>query len=218
MKDAPIADGARWRRLPQERPAQILAAALDVFGEHGLADARLDDIARRAGLSKGTIYLYFENKEALFREAIQQTIVARLEIAEVTFGTDAGSASAQLEQFFRWWWEMLSDPAYGTIVRLVHSELHRFPDLHQYYADSVVRRATSLLEGMVQRGITSGEFRPLDTATATRLCVSVFLSHAQWRSQARPFKTLPADDVVVAQCIDFVLHALRAPDHGARAS
>ena len=62
----------RWRRLPEERPKQILAAALEVFGERGLASARLEDIAKRAGLSKGTIYLYFPNKEELFREMVRQ--------------------------------------------------------------------------------------------------------------------------------------------------
>jgi AcrR family transcriptional regulator len=202
-------DATRWRRLPEERPAQILQAALEVFGEHGLAAARLDDIARRAGLSKGTIYLYFESKEALFREAIQQTIVARLDLAEGHFTAEDGNASDQLTAFFRWWWAMLSEPAYATITRLVQSELHRFPDLHQYYADTVVRRASNLLAGMINRGIAAGEFRPMETEMATRLCISVFLSHALWRSQVRTFKTLPADEIVVVQCIDFVLHALR---------
>src|SRR6478609_4648585 len=72
----------RWRRLPEERPKQILDAALEVFSERGLAAARLEDIAKRAGLSKGTIYLYFPNKEELFREVIRHTIIAQIERAE----------------------------------------------------------------------------------------------------------------------------------------
>src|SRR6478752_3886523 len=72
----------RWRRLPEDRPRQILTAALEVFGERGLAAARLEDIAKRAGLSKGTIYLYFPNKEELFREVIRHTIIAQIERAE----------------------------------------------------------------------------------------------------------------------------------------
>ena len=70
------------RRRPDERPTQILEAALDIFGEKGLAAARLEDIAKRAGLAKGTIYLYFPNKEALFREMIRRTLVVRLEALE----------------------------------------------------------------------------------------------------------------------------------------
>ena len=71
----PVAE-PRWRRLPEERPKQILEAALAVFAERGLAAARLEDIAKRAGVSKGTIYLYFENKEELFRGVVRDTVIA----------------------------------------------------------------------------------------------------------------------------------------------
>ena len=77
----------RWRRLPEERPEQILDAALAEFGERGLAGARLEDIAKRAGLSKGTIYLYFPNKEALFREMVRDIVVSQLEESERMFET-----------------------------------------------------------------------------------------------------------------------------------
>src|SRR3981081_4801174 len=76
----------KWRRRPEHRPQQIIEAALEVFGECGLANARLQDIANRAGVSKGTIYLYFPNKEELFREMIRQTAVAAIEWGEKTAG------------------------------------------------------------------------------------------------------------------------------------
>src|SRR3954464_7728803 len=91
----------RWRRLPEERPAQILDAALDVFAEHGLGAARLEDIAKRAGLSKGTIYLYFPNKEALFREVVRQTVVSQIESGERDFHAATGSARAALADHLR---------------------------------------------------------------------------------------------------------------------
>src|SRR5438105_3263605 len=91
----------RWRRLPEERPRQILEAALAVFGEHGLAAARLDDIAKRAGVSKGTIYLYFPNKEELFREMVRNTVIRQLETAEHELGAMSGSATEQLEKYMR---------------------------------------------------------------------------------------------------------------------
>src|SRR6185312_13810529 len=89
----------RWRRLPEERPRQILAAALEVFGEHGLAAARLDDIAKRAGVSKGTIYLYFPNKEELFREMVRDIVVGQLEQAERVAEESTGSATETLTEF-----------------------------------------------------------------------------------------------------------------------
>src|ERR687885_303898 len=78
----PAAAKPRWRRRPEERPGQIIEAALQVFGERGLAGARLEDIAKRAGVSKGTIYLYFPNKEELFRSMIRQTVIAAIERGE----------------------------------------------------------------------------------------------------------------------------------------
>src|SRR5689334_25392266 len=87
----------RWRRLPEERPRQILEAALAVFGERGLAGARLEDIAKRAGVSKGTIYLYFPNKEELFRSMIRQTVIAAIEQGEREL--DRGSPTAQLRRY-----------------------------------------------------------------------------------------------------------------------
>src|SRR5579871_2306791 len=82
------------RRLPGERPQQILDAAFAVFGEHGLAGARLEDIARHAGIAKGTIYLYFPNKEELFREMIRQTIIVQIERAEARYDGAPPSTTA----------------------------------------------------------------------------------------------------------------------------
>src|SRR5437870_5806627 len=92
-----VAVQPRWRRLPEERPSQIVDAALDVFAERGLAAARIDDIAKRAGLSKGTIYLYFPNKEALFREVIRRTVVSQIERGERDFEHATTTATERLE-------------------------------------------------------------------------------------------------------------------------
>src|SRR6478752_96240 len=92
----------KWRRRPEDRPQQIIEAALAVFGECGLANARLQEIADRAGVSKGTIYLYFPNKEELFREMIRQTAVAAIESGEKTIGH--GSPPDQLRSAMRAYW------------------------------------------------------------------------------------------------------------------
>src|ERR1051325_8578352 len=111
--EAPSTTEPRWRRLPGERPEQILAAALVEFGERGLAAARLEDIAKRAGLSKGTIYLYFPNKEELFREVVRQTIIAQIERAERELATATQqSASDTLTQFVRGYWGYLRSPKF----------------------------------------------------------------------------------------------------------
>src|ERR1041384_4091815 len=101
MSASPHSAEPRWRRLPEERPRQILAAALEVFGEHGLAGARLEDLAKRAGLSEGTIYLSFSNKEKLFEEIVRDIVVGQLEVAERAVRDSATSATETLTDFMR---------------------------------------------------------------------------------------------------------------------
>src|SRR5437868_14803801 len=110
----------RWRRLPEERPQQIIDAALAIFGERGLAAARLEDIAKRAGLSKGTIYLYFPNKEELFREMVRQLIVTELEEGERQFGDSTGTATHALTDFSRGYWRFIRSAQFAPLFRLIH--------------------------------------------------------------------------------------------------
>ncbi|HEX5435711.1 MAG TPA: TetR/AcrR family transcriptional regulator [Gemmatimonadaceae bacterium] len=200
----------RWRRRPEERPRQLIEAALEVFGEHGLAGARLEDIAKRAGVSKGTIYLYFPNKEALFREMVRQKVIEEIEAAEQRLAT--GTPTEQLQRFMHGYWTFLRSPAFGTIYRLVHGELHHFPDLAQFYSREVIQRGIKLVAEIVRRGAATGEFRTVDPTVAARMLGSIMVSHAVWCSR-RTFFTHVADETdeqCIDAIIDFYLHALRA--------
>src|SRR5881227_3256180 len=130
----------RWRRLPEERPQQIIDAALAIFGERGLAAARLEDIAKRAGLSKGTIYLYFPNKEELFREVIRNSVIAFIERAEERL-EELGDPLQALDAWMEGYWAWLRSPVFPAMHRLVNSEVHSFPDLAAFYAKEVIERA-----------------------------------------------------------------------------
>ncbi len=210
------ADAAR-RRAPDERPQQILDAALAEFGEQGLAGARLDDIARRAGIAKGTIYLYFPNKEELFREVVRQTIVTRLDELRREFGEPGdGTATEQLRAYMRSWWATVTRPAFRTVYRLVVGELHRFPELLAFYLDEVAGRAKALHADVIARGVATGEFRAFDPAAASRIIASSFVTHALWVSTVLPATSAVGTldhDTVFAQLESFVLAALR-PDAG----
>ena len=213
MSVTPLSDSAR-RRAPDERPQQILDAALQVFDEHGLDGARLDDIARRAGIAKGTIYLYFPNKEELFREVVRQTVVSRLRLAESTLAATGADRSAvdQLRQYMREWWDFLRTPATTAVYRLVIGELHRFPELMTFYLEEAVVPARRLVTGIIERGVALGEFRPVDPAGASRTLASMFVTHALWlckQQTSDALGTLTADQVYDQIC-DFALHALRA--------
>ena len=202
--------GPRWRRLPEERPRQILDAALKVFDERGLAGARLDDIARRAGVSKGTIYLYFPNKEELFREVVRAVVVDRLRQAAANAGSD--DPVDELKRYLRAHWDFVRSPEFQTIFKLVTGELHNFPDLAEFYGREVVMPSTHLLAGMIQRGIDRGDFRRVDPVLAARFMSSTAMTYATWCARRHVFKLLMdvTDEQVFEQLSDFVFHAIRA--------
>jgi AcrR family transcriptional regulator len=211
----------RWRRLPEERPKQILDAALEVFAERGLAAARLEDIARRAGLSKGTIYLYFPNKEELFREVIRQTVIAFIERGEARMGAIADPMQA----LFAWmegYWAWLRSPVFPAMHRLVNSELHSFPDVAEFYVKEVIERAHRLISDMLERAMDGGHLRRMDPLVAGRMLSSIFVTHALWYHQRDLFKSInnARCDDMFEQIRDFFLHAMRpdVPDAGQHAS
>jgi AcrR family transcriptional regulator len=204
----------KWRRCPEDRPEQIIKAALEVFGECGLANARLQDIAERAGVSKGTIYLYFPNKEELFREMIRQTAVAAIERAERA--DVPGSPRDQLLAFMRGYWEFVRSPVFMTIYRLVLAELHQFPDLAKFYAHEVVARGQKLLAGIIRRGVDAGEFREIDPMVAARMLVALTVMNGIWRDELTgvPLLAHKTDEEVFRELAQFYLHAI-SPSDGA---
>ena len=201
----------RWRRLPEERPAQILKAALTEFGESGLAGARLDDIAKRAGLSKGTIYLYFPNKEELFREVVRHTVVSQIEESERQFVEVTASATEALKIFMRTFWRFIRSSQFAPLFRLIHAEIHNHPDLAQFYAEEVVTRRHRLISSIISRGVETGEFRDVDPTVAARMLTAPFVMHGLWCTHRECFASVATetDDEVLDGLMQFYLHAIR---------
>ena len=202
----------KWRRCPEDRPAQIIEAALEVFGERGLANARLQDIAAKAGVSKGTIYLYFPNKEELFREMIRRTAIAAIERAEQA--NTQGKPTSQLLAFMKGYWAFVRSPVFITIYRLVLGELHQFPDLAKFYAIEVVARGQKLLSGIIQKGIDAGEFREMDPMIAARMLVALTVMNGIWRDEHTgvPLLAHKSDDEVFRELAEFYIHSITATD------
>lgn len=198
------------RRVPEERPKQILDAAFHEFAEHGLAGTRLEDIAKRAQIAKGTIYLYFPNKEALFQEMVRSTIIEAIAEAEATYETLKGDSAATAIRFHaRLTWEFHRTERVRLIKRLVHDELVHFPDLMAFYAQEVIARGRRLMANIIERGTARGEFRPIDPHVAARMYSSIWVSHSAWCNNRAAHPQLGADDQVFEEMIEFFLHALK---------
>jgi AcrR family transcriptional regulator len=209
--DADTSTPPRWHRRPEARPDEILDAAQQVFGEHGFARTKLEDVARAAGVSKGTLYLYFDSKESLFRAMIRARIVPLVEEGEALVQNYRGSARDLLVTMITRMFGNLQHRGVGCISRLVLSELTAFPELGRFYFDEVVLRAQRLLEQVLERGIASGEFRPVAHGYGKR-GLSAMLLHAAYAQRAfQQFDPrAPSETQVLEGIVDLYLHGVLA--------
>jgi AcrR family transcriptional regulator len=152
------------RRLKEARPQQLLDAALMLFVEKGFAATRAEEVAQRAGVSKGTLYLYYPSKEELLKAVVREHLSSRI-AAGVTAAEKHRGPMADLlrDVFSRWWIEVFDSPTSG-VFKLIITEVRNFPDIAAFYATEVVQPAEDLIARIVQRGIDSGEFEALDVS------------------------------------------------------
>ena len=172
----------RWTRRKQARPAEILEAALKVFAQKGFAAARMDDIAKQVGVTKGTIYLYFENKEAVFKSLVREAVGTTLASVTEDVKSFQGSARFLLRMVLTRMSQMLVDSEKVVLPKIVIGESSNFPWLAEFYRFEVIERGLQLLISLVERGMEQGEFRKLPAAHVARLCVAPVLLSAVWRA------------------------------------
>ncbi len=171
----------RRTRRKEARPGELLAAALALFVEKGYAATRVEEVAARAGVSKGTLFLYFPSKEALFQAVVQEHAGRHIadglrEVADFT-----GSSAELLHEFLRRWWRLYGGTPAAGLSALLMSESAHFPELARHYQDTVIEPAHELLRRVVQRGIERGEFRPVNVARAVHLIVAPLLQMVTWQ-------------------------------------
>ena len=169
------------QRRKEARPAELMAAALELFVEKGFAGTRLEDVSARAGVSKGTLYLYFDSKEALFKAVIQEGIVPVLEEGAGLVEAFQGSSADLLRALIREWWQRIGNTPLAGVPKLMISEAGNLPELAAYYNDTVIIRGRELLRRILQRGIARGEFRAVDVETAIDVIFAPVLMMVIWR-------------------------------------
>lgn len=173
----------------EARPAEVLEAALETFVAKGFAAARMEDIALRAGVSKGTVYLYFPSKQAVFEALVRENLVPTLERAEVMMARAQGPAAARLRALLGFAEEIVEDPRRVAIPKLVLAEAGNFPELARFYREEVIERVLGILCGILEHGMRRGEFRELDAPIAARLFMAPILMAALWQTTFAPYET-----------------------------
>jgi AcrR family transcriptional regulator len=152
------------RRLKEARPQQLLDAALTLFVEKGFAATRAEEVAQRAGVSKGTLYLYYPSKEELLKAVIREHLSSRIAAGAAEAERHRGLAADLLREVFcRWWLDAFDSPISG-VFKLIITEVRNFPEIAQFYFGEVVQPGEELIARIVQRGIDSGEFDALDVS------------------------------------------------------
>jgi AcrR family transcriptional regulator len=202
----------RWERRKEARPQELLAAALDLFVERGYAATRLDDVAAQAGVSKGTLYLYFTNKEDLFKAVVREHLLPVLGEAEQTIDQYEGHSSDLLREFILNWWERVGDTKLSGITKLIIAESGNFPEVAQFYHDEVISRGKAMIARALERGVARGEFRNIDAGQVTQVIVSPVIMLMMWKHSSGVCQTEPVSPIVFLNTfIDLLFHGLLAP-------
>ena len=154
----------KWNRRKDARPAEIIEAALDVFAESGFAAAKLGDVARRAGVVKGTLYRYFDTKEDLFRAVVQHAVSINLKNIELISTGFRGTFRELVPLILNGAAGRMGDSRVPALARLVIGESRTFPDLATIWHNNVVAQMLRLVTGIIAEAQERGEVRPGDPA------------------------------------------------------
>ena len=169
------------RRRKAERAGEIVAAGLDHFAEHGYANTRLEDVARRAGIAKSTVYLYFENKEALFRATVEAHVTRTFQDMDELMASWQGDASALLRAVLERAYEGLVRSDNLALLRIIIAEGERFPELRRAFYDAEMASGKRVIRAILERGAASGEFASGAALEFPRLVVAPVFTAAVWR-------------------------------------
>lgn len=208
-------------RRKDERPSELLDAALDLFVEHGYAATRVEEVAHRAGVSKGTLFLYFASKEELFKAVVRQNITGMLNTWNDEFDGFEGNSADMLRYAMQQWWERVGTSRISGISRLVMNESAHFPEIANFYQTEVMAPGNALLRRLLQRGIDRGEFRPIDLDYGICSLMAPMIFLIMWKQSMAPClnHTAALDPAVFIQHqVDMLLQGLlvRAPDQASR--
>jgi TetR/AcrR family transcriptional regulator len=202
-------------RRKEARPGELLDAALALFVEKGFAATKAEEVAARAGVSKGTLFLYFESKEDLFKAVIRKNITHLFPTWNEAFTQFTGSSADMLRYAMTTWWENIGSTPASGIPKLVMSEAQNFPEIAAFYHEEVILPGHALIRKILSRGIDSGEFRPLDVDHAVHTIVAPMIFLMMWKNSmgscTANSQFLDPERFIQLQ-VDVLLHGIQSKD------
>jgi AcrR family transcriptional regulator len=201
----------RWQRRKEARAPEILEAALACFAQKGFAGTRMDDIARKAGITKGTIYLYFDSKESVFKALARASIGEQLAAVRTMVENFPGSSAELLRLVLTTMGNFVRTSNRVILPKMLLAEAGNFPELAKFWREEIIARGIALFGSIIERGVARGEFRPIAPEHAARLCVAPILLIAIWRTTFAQFDTQPYDyEGLIQAHLQTLLHGLEA--------
>lgn len=207
--DCQLDSKPRWERRKEARPQELLASAIELFVERGFAATRLEDVARRAGVSKGTLYLYYANKEDLFKAVVRQTILPMIGDAEASVAEFDGHSAELLRHIILSWWRRIGSSKASGISKLILAEADNFPELARFYQEEVMTRRMRMISNMLERGIRRGEFRAIDVPQTAQVLIAPLLMLSTWKHTVAPCERCDLQpEAFLEAFLDITLHGL----------
>ena len=217
MTTAPLIHHAeqapKRERRKEARPGELLDAALDLFVEKGFSATRVEEVAARAGVSKGTLFLYFQSKEDLFKAVVRENIANKFPAWQEEFITFEGTSSDMLRYALVSWWERIGKTRASGITKLVMSEAQNFPEIAAFYQEEVIKPGNAMIYSILERGVQSGEFRDIDQEQAVHIIVAPMIFLMMWKHSmgacAASAKIVDPEQFIHMQ-VDVLLHGMTA--------
>lgn len=198
-------------RRKEARPGELLEAALDLFVEKGFAATRVDEVAARAGVSKGTLFLYFPSKEELFKAVVRENIAGRFAEWNTELESFVGTTSDVLRYCYQVWWERIGATKASGITKLMFSEAQNFPEIAQFYQQEVILPGRALVRRILQRGVERGEFQAMDLDYGTYIVLAPMMFLMLWNNSmgpcSLPDESFSPEEYLRTQ-VDNMLHGL----------
>lgn len=202
------------KRRKDERPGEIVEAALEEFSLKGFAAARLEDVAARAGVSKGLPYLYFKTKEELFKAVLKTFIKPGFDaLIEKVHETDLPPGAFLRGPFLDFMKEFAMSRR-AIIVRLMVAEGHKHPELTRFHMENVIEPGIAAMTVLIDRGVERGEFRPTALRDFPQLLIAPVLMSMIWRILFERHRHLDVDAMLETH-IDLILTAISADGQAA---
>lgn len=199
----------KWRRRAEARPAEIVQAAYEVFAEKGFAAARLDDIAKRAGVSKGALYLYFETKQDIFEAVVKDAIAPNIGQIEAFALAFPGTFEQLIRMMIPRVADLANQSGMGKVIKMVVGESGNFPEIARVWHDDIVGKGLGLLTTVITRAQERGEVRPGNAREYTLTIAGPLLAAVIFRETFVPAGAKPFDiPHLMQQHLDTVLPGL----------